>query len=102
MPCLPPGDLPNPGIEPVSLTSPALAAELFTTSTTCLNTYKDNRMCWEANLSLEYNDLLENSGTDTEQVFNLSKTFLNSVKWKIIVPIKGNFAKKTKGENVNK
>ena len=30
------------------------------------------------------------------------KPFLNSVKWKIIVPIKGNFAKKTKGENVNK
>ena len=25
LPCLPPGDLPGPGIEPVSLTSPALA-----------------------------------------------------------------------------
>ena len=33
--CPPPGDLPNPGIEPVSLTSPALAAgRFFTTSTT--------------------------------------------------------------------
>ena len=80
MQCPTPGDLPNPGIEPVSLTSPALAAELFTTSATCLNTYKDNRMCWEANLSLEYNDLLENSGTDTEQVFNLSKTFFKFCK----------------------
>ena len=29
-----PGDLPNPGIEPVSLTSPALAGGLFTTSAT--------------------------------------------------------------------
>ena len=32
--CPPPGDLPNPGIKPTSLTSPALAGELFTTSTT--------------------------------------------------------------------
>ena len=30
----PPGDLPNPGIEPASLTPPALAAGFFTTSTT--------------------------------------------------------------------
>ena len=29
-----PGTLPNPGIEPASLTSPALAGKLFTTSTT--------------------------------------------------------------------
>ena len=27
---LPPGDLPNPGIEPASLSSPALAGEFFT------------------------------------------------------------------------
>ena len=32
--CPPPGDLPNPGIEPASLTSPALASGFFTTSTT--------------------------------------------------------------------
>ena len=32
LPCPPPGDLPNPGMEPASLTSPALAGELFTTS----------------------------------------------------------------------
>ena len=29
-----PGDLPNPGIEPVSLMSPALAGDFFTSSTT--------------------------------------------------------------------
>jgi len=29
-----PGDLPNPGIEPVSLASPALAGRFFTTSAT--------------------------------------------------------------------
>ena len=32
LPVPPPGDLPNPGIEPVSLMSPALADRLFTTS----------------------------------------------------------------------
>ena len=30
----PPGDLPDPGIEPISLMSPALAGSFFTTSTT--------------------------------------------------------------------
>ena len=34
LPCLPPGDLPNSGIEPASLTSPALAGGFFTTITT--------------------------------------------------------------------
>ena len=34
MPCSPPGDFPDPGIEPVSLMSPAVAGEFFTTSIT--------------------------------------------------------------------
>ena len=34
LPCPPPGDLPNPGIEPTSLISPALAGEFFTTNVT--------------------------------------------------------------------
>ena len=34
LPCPPPGDLPDPGIEPMSLISPALAGRFFTTSTT--------------------------------------------------------------------
>ena len=34
LPCPPPEDLPNLGIEPVSLTSPALADRFFTTSAT--------------------------------------------------------------------
>ena len=34
LPCLPPGDLPNLGIEPTSLTPPVLASGFFTTSTT--------------------------------------------------------------------
>ena len=32
LPCPPPRDLPDPGIEPVSLMSPALAGGFFTTS----------------------------------------------------------------------
>ena len=34
LPCPLPGDLPDPGIEPESLMSPALAGKFFTTSTT--------------------------------------------------------------------
>ena len=34
LPCPPPGCLPNPGTEPTSTTSPALAGRLFTTSAT--------------------------------------------------------------------
>ena len=34
LPCCPPGDLPDPGVEPTSLKSPALASGLFTTSAT--------------------------------------------------------------------
>ena len=35
LPCPPPGDLCNPGMEPTSLMSPALAGRFFTTGTTC-------------------------------------------------------------------
>ena len=34
LPCPPPGDLPNPGIEPESLMSPVLKGRLFTSSDT--------------------------------------------------------------------
>ena len=34
LPCPPPGDLPDPGIKPSSLKSPALAGGFFTTGTT--------------------------------------------------------------------
>ena len=48
-PCPPPRDLPNPGIEPTSPTSPALAGGFFTTSTTWetrnanLNPYRNTK-----------------------------------------------------------
>ena len=34
LPCPPTGDIPNPGMEPTSLTSPALADDFFTTIAT--------------------------------------------------------------------
>ena len=34
LPCPSPGDLPDPGVEPTSLTSPELAGRFFTTSAT--------------------------------------------------------------------
>ena len=34
LPCLPPGDVPDPGVKPASLVSPALAGRFFTTSAT--------------------------------------------------------------------
>ena len=34
LPCPPPGDLPDPGIEPASLMSPGFAGGFFTTSAT--------------------------------------------------------------------
>ena len=34
LPCFPPGDLPDPGLEPGSFMSPALSGRFFTTSTT--------------------------------------------------------------------
>ena len=43
LPFPPPGDLPDPGTEPTSLTSPALAGGFFTTGTTweaCLLIFK--------------------------------------------------------------
>ena len=37
-----PGDLPNPGIEPVSLASPALTGRFFTTSATWAMKYQNH------------------------------------------------------------
>ena len=45
-PCPSPGDLPDPGIEPTSLTSPALASRFLTTSAT-----------WEALLDVHFTSI---------------------------------------------
>ena len=48
LPCPSPEDLPHPGIEPVSLTSPALAGRLFATSASWDALYKDTNPIPEA------------------------------------------------------
>ena len=45
LPCPPPGDLPNLGIKPASLMSPALAGGFFTTSATCIVPLYKPRAC---------------------------------------------------------
>ena len=50
LPCPPPGNLPSPGIELTSFTSPALAGGFFTTSTTWENSFFQINLCsqfWE-------------------------------------------------------
>jgi len=54
LPCPPPGHLPDPGIEPTSLMSPALAGGFFTTSAT-----------WEAHTGLSINDKIPCTHTHT-------------------------------------
>ena len=76
LPC-PPGDLPNPGIEPMFLTSPALAGGFFTTTTT-----------WEARttsmplkLELESSHCVSNSSLSHVDQISLASAFLSSSKW---------------------
>ena len=62
LPCPPPGDLPEPGIEPASLTSPASAGRFFTTIAT-----------WEAPIRpITYKLLLYHICTDCICVCNCS------------------------------
>ena len=46
LPCPPPGDLPHPGTEPLSLLSPTLAGGFFTTSATGKPIYTPSYMRW--------------------------------------------------------
>ena len=51
LPCPPLEDLPNPGIEPTSLKSPALADRLFTTSV--IHLHNVERKCYQRNADSE-------------------------------------------------
>ena len=64
LPCPPPGDLPNPGIEPVSLASPALAGAFFTTSAP-----------WEAHFSVKL------SGLSIEKKIKYLNVYLFMFSW---------------------
>ena len=55
LPCPPPGHLPNPGVEPTSLTSPSLAGRFFTTTATYIPQSSPNEtypQSWRCSLSL--------------------------------------------------
>ena len=47
LPCLPPGDLPDLGIKPASLWSPALAGGFFTTSAPCVALVQKHVSLWK-------------------------------------------------------
>ena len=64
--CPPPGDLPDPGIEPASLMSPTLAHQFFLTCTT-----------WEARGALL--ELKESEGRILLKFFHNNYTFLNKI-----------------------
>ena len=62
LPCPPPGNLPDLGIKPTSLTSPALEGEFFTTGATWEAAGRDHRgLLYQYYFLLENNDI---SGVD--------------------------------------
>ena len=71
LPCPPPGDLPNSGIEPASLTSPALAGRFFTTSTTwealnlVITVVKITIFIWKRRFKLDSRDWAEQNQKET-------------------------------------
>ena len=61
LPCLPLGNLPDPGREPMFLKSPALAGRIFSTSTTWESQVKVyTLLCMKYKIN---NDLLNNTGS---------------------------------------
>ena len=77
--CLPPGDLPDPGMDPSSLKSPALAGGLFTTSTTweIPSLLKDSQIC--ITIGRLFSTLLASSTFSfTEKVFPVSFLCISS------------------------
>ena len=56
LPYAPPGDLSNPGIEPTSLMSPALAGRFSTTSATCHSESSAESSVTNTHLNNNYNN----------------------------------------------
>ena len=89
LPCPSPGDLPNPGVEPVSLMSPALADRFFTTSAT-----------WEA-LGTTFKKIL----TKLVEVMEFQLSYFKS--WKVMLgkcctPYTSKFGKLSSGHRTGK
>ena len=59
LPCLPPGDLPDPGIKPVTLTSSVLAGKFFTISATFTLFILEKSLCIFSVGKLLLKELLE-------------------------------------------
>ena len=57
LPCPSPGDLHDPGIEPLHLTSPALTGRSFTTSTKKRVNYMTSKILLDSEIPLTYNCL---------------------------------------------
>ena len=54
LPCPSPGDLPDPGVEPVSVPSPALAGEFFTTGTLDRVSKAETPLCQQRSANQSY------------------------------------------------
>ena len=73
LPCPTPEDLPNPGIKPTSLTSPALAGEVFTSSTT-----------WEAPLIWHLKQIGKVKKLNKWVAHELTRNLKNHQFWSVI------------------
>ena len=76
-----PGDLPDPGIEPVSLMSHALAGRFFITSTTWARTYSGNRTLAIDTISSCYFESLGMVHIDAPEFIIRSHHFIHHFTW---------------------
>ena len=74
LPCPPPGDLPDPGIKPMSLKSPALAGTFFTISAT-----------WEAHVHLLLLFMSLISQTLFMRLFSLRVIYRNKILLSVVI-----------------
>ena len=107
LPCPPPGDLPDPGVKPVSLMPPTLAGRFFTTSTTREVLYRWRNVCVcvclfaRATIPIAWGHFAKRNKWDTERqilqditcMWNLKKILLNqpieTENRKVVALIKG-------------
>ena len=79
LPCSPPGDLPNPGIKPVSLTSPASAERFFITSSPweALQSNSRQQRTWGLSKQIQGTP----TGRNQEEEKSLRKRMEGSSQW---------------------
>ena len=86
LPCPPPGDLPNPGIEPVCLMSLALAGEFFTTEPPAKPTaYCDPfRSKWIDSVHLNQQKMYPNKEFENDKAMIFKMTILTKIDDKLL------------------